>query len=263
VTFPVRISAGDMQLHFKVTGSGPAVILLHGLLGSLDNWHPVAQRLAGRFQVFAVDQRNHGQSPHSADMNFPLMAEDLNEFLVLQGIPRAVVIGHSMGGKTAMQFALQFPGKVEKLLVEDVAPRAYRQSHDRIFAALLALDLAAFESRPDIEHALAPEIPSLQLRRFLLKNLGRDGNGKLFWKINLRGLAENYPQLVEPVSHAVPFEKPTLFIRGGKSDYLTADDERLIRQLFPMAVIKTIADAGHWIHADRLEAFLALALDFL
>jgi esterase len=236
---------------------------LHGLLGSLDNWHPVAQRLAGRFQVFSLDQRNHGQSPHCADMNFPLMAEDLNEFMVLQSIPRAVVVGHSMGGKTAMQFALEFPEKVEKLLVEDIAPRAYRQSHDPIFAALLALDLAAFESRPEIEHALAPEIPNLPLRRFLLKNLARDGDGKLFWKINLRGLAENYPQLVEPISHAVPFEKPTLFIRGGKSDYVTADDERLIRQLFPRAVIKTIADAGHWIHADRLEAFLDLTLDFL
>ena len=263
MTGPAGISVGDMQLHFKATGSGPAVVLLHGLFGSLENWHPVAQRLAGRFQVYALDQRNHGQSPHSADMNFPLMAEDLNEFLVSQGIPRAVVIGHSMGGKTAMQFALQFPGKVEKLLVEDIGPRAYRQSHDRIFAALLALDLAAFTARPEIEHALAPEIPSLLLRRFLLKNLGRDGDGKFFWKINLHGLAENYPRLVEPVSHAVPFEKPTLFIRGGKSDYLTADDERLIRQLFPQAVIKTIADAGHWIHADQLEAFLGMTLDFL
>jgi esterase len=263
VTGPAWISGGDMQLHFKVTGSGPAVILLHGLLGSLDNWHPVAQRLAGRFQVFALDQRNHGQSPHSADMNFPLMAEDLNEFLVAQGIARTIVVGHSMGGKTAMQFALQFPGKVEKLLVEDIAPRAYRPSHDRIFAALLALDLAAFESRPEIELALAQEIPNLLLRRFLLKNLGRDGDGKLFWKINLRGLAENYPRLVEPVSHAVPFEKPTLFIRGGKSDYVTAADERSIRELFPQAMIKTVADAGHWIHADRLEAFLGLALDFL
>jgi len=263
VTFPGGISVGHMQLHFKVTGSGPAVILLHGLLGSLDNWHPLVQRLATRFQVHALDQRNHGQSPHSADMNFPLMAEDLNEFLNSQGITSAAVVGHSMGGKTAMQFALQFPSRVEKLLVEDIAPRAYRPSHDRIFNALLALNLAAFASRPEIEQALAAEIPSLLLRRFLLKNLGRDGDGKLFWKSNLHGLAENYPRLVEPISHPVPFEKPTLFVRGGKSDYLTAADEPMIRQLFPRAVITTVAEGGHWIHADQLEAFLTLALDFL
>ena len=131
------------------------------------------------------------------------------------------LVGHSMGGKTAMQFALQFPDKVEKLLVEDMAPRAYLPSHDKIFAALLALDLAAFAARQEIEDALAPEIPSLILRRFLLKNLGRNPDGKFFWKINLRGLAENYPQLGEPISSPVPFEKPALFIRGGKSNYST------------------------------------------
>ena len=252
-----------MRLHFKVSGSGPAAILLHGLLGSLDNWHPVAQRLAARFQVFALDQRNHGQSPHSAEMDFSLMAEDVNEFLISQGLQSAVLIGHSMGGKVGMQFALQFPGKVEKLLVEDIAPRAYRRSHDPIFAALLALDLAAYASRAEIEHALAPQIPSLTLRRFLLKNLGRDGQGRLSWKINLLNLAENYPKLVEPLSNAAPFEKPALFIRGGRSDYLTAADEPLVHQLFPRAVIKTIPDAGHWIHAEQLEAFLSLAQEFL
>src|ERR1700677_1309891 len=134
-----------MQLHFKMFGSGPAVILLHGLLGSSDNWHPVAQRLAGGFQVFTLDARNHGQSPHSVDMSFSLMASDLNEFMVGQGIERAVVAGHSMGGKTAMLFALRHPDMVEKLLVEDMAPRDYRQAHNPIFAALLALDLATFE----------------------------------------------------------------------------------------------------------------------
>jgi pimeloyl-ACP methyl ester carboxylesterase len=257
-----------MQLHHKSYGSGPAIILLHGLLGAADNWHPVALALAGRFQVFALDQRNHGLSPHTGEMNYRLMAEDVNEFLEANGIARAVVAGHSMGGKTAMQFALQFPDKVEKLLVEDMAPRAYAPSHAPILAAMRALDLARFTSRADIEHALAPEIPSLTLRRFLLKNLGRDSAGKFFWKINLTGLAENYPRLGEPVSHPEPsrpepFTKPALFIRGGKSNYLGDADEPLIRELFPNAEFQTIPAAGHWIHADQLEAFLALMLDFL
>jgi pimeloyl-ACP methyl ester carboxylesterase len=257
-----------MQLHHRAYGSGPAVILLHGLLGSADNWHPVAQALAGRFQVFALDQRNHGQSPHAGEMNYRLMAEDVHEFMETNGIARAVVAGHSMGGKTAMQLALQFPHRVEKLIVEDMSPRAYPPAYAPILAALRALDLSQFASRAAIEQALAPEIPSLTLRQFLLKNLTRDAAGNFCWKINLSGLVENYPRLGEPIAHPEPsrpepFLKPALFVRGGKSDYLAEADEPLIRELFPNAEIQTIAAAGHWIHADQLAAFLALTLDFL
>lgn len=252
-----------MQLHFKEFGRGRAVILLHGLFGSADNWHPVALRLAERFHVFALDQRNHGQSPHHPAMDYPLMAGDVNRFMAARGLERAVVVGHSMGGKTAMQFALHFPERVEKLVVADMAPRAYAPAHDAIFAALLALDLAAFPARPQIEEALASEIPNLVLRRFLLKNLGRNPEGGFFWKINLRGLKENYPQLCSPVSAAAPFAGPTLFIRGGKSNYLNPGDEPLIRELFPQAQIQTIAGAGHWVHAEATEFFLSLLLGFL
>jgi esterase len=252
-----------MQLHFKESGQGRAVILLHGLFGSSDNWHSIALRLAESFHVFALDQRNHGQSPPSAEMNYSVMAGDVNEFMTTRGIEKAFVIGHSMGGKTAMQFALQFPGRVEKLIVSDMAPRAYLPSHDKIFAALLALDLKSFSARQEIEDALAPEIPNLVLRRFLLKNLGRASENNFFWKINLRGLSENYPKLGEAISAEKPFAKPTLFIRGGKSKYVNAEDGLLIRQLFPSAQISTIAEASHWIHADKPEEFLKLVLDFL
>jgi esterase len=252
-----------MQLHFKEYGQGRPLILLHGLLGSLDNWHSIAQRLAEQFHVFALDQRNHGQSPHSADMSYQLLAEDVNEFLLARGLARAWLIGHSMGGKTAMQFALQFPGKVEKLLVEDITPRAYPPELKYIFAALLALDLPKFKTRQEIEGALAPEIPELILRRFLLKNLERDADGTFFWKSNLRGLSENYPRLLEPVASPVPFEKPVLFIGGGKSNYINPESEPVIRQFFPRAQIKMIAEAEHWVHGETPEEFLALALDFL
>lgn len=252
-----------MQLHFKESGRGRAVILLHGLFGSLDNWHSIALRLTESFHVFAVDQRNHGQSPHNSEMNYPLMAADLNEFMAARGLETAAVIGHSMGGKTAMQFALQFPKRVEKLIVGDMAPRAYAPAHEKIFAAQLALDLKLFSTRQQIEDVLAPEIPDLALRRFLLKNLGRSSTGDFFWKINLRGISENYLLLCQPVFTAVPFAKPTLFIRGGKSNYLRPEDERLIGELFPRVKIETIAEAGHWIHADAPEAFLRLVGDFL
>ena len=196
-------------------------------------------------------------------MNYPLMAEDVNKFMASRGLETAMVIGHSMGGKTAMQFALQFPERVERLIVADMAPRAYAPAHEKIIAAQLALDLKSFATRQEIEDALAPEIPELVLRRFLLKNLGRNAAGEFFWKINLRGLAENYPSLREPVSHPGPFTRPTLFIRGGKSNYLNPEDESLIRELFPQAKIQTIAGAGHWIHADAPDEFLRLAWEFL
>jgi esterase len=252
-----------MQLHFKASGRGRAVILLHGLFGSSDNWHFIASRLAEDFRVFALDHRNHGLSPHSAEMNYPLMAADVEKFFAARGLESAAVVGHSMGGKTAMQFALQFSQRVEKLVVADMAPREYAPAHDQIFAALLALDLAAFQTRPQIEDALAPAIPSLVLRRFLLKNLGRDAAGRFLWKINLRDITESYPRLRQPVSHSRPFAKPTLFIRGGNSKYVNPEDEPLIRELFPQAQIQTIPGAGHWVHADQPDEFLRLLLEFL
>jgi len=252
-----------MSLHFKQLGHGEPLVLLHGLFGSGDNWFGVAPKLAEKFHVFAPDLRNHGHSPHHAEMDYPLMAADVEKFFAAQKIKSARVIGHSMGGKVAMQLALDFPARVKKLVVVDMAPRAYARTHDRIFAALLALDLAAFQTRTEIENALAPEIPSLNLRRFLLKNLSRDEQGKFVWKMNLRGVAENYSRLGEVLSPQNGFAKPALFIRGGKSDYINAADESDIHRLFPSAEIQTIASANHWVHADAPEEFVRLVLNFL
>jgi pimeloyl-ACP methyl ester carboxylesterase len=196
-------------------------------------------------------------------MNYPLMAADVEKFFVQRSLQTAAVIGHSMGGKTAMQFALQFPQRVDKLVVADMAPREYAPAHEKIFAALLALDLPKFQARQQIEDALAPAISSLVLRRFLLKNLGRRPSGEFFWKINLRAIAESYPHLREPLASSPPFRRPALFIRGGKSDYIRPADEPHIRGLFPLAQILTIAEASHWVHADQPDEFLRLLMDFL
>jgi esterase len=252
-----------MQLHFKQLGHGEPLVLLHGLFGSADNWFGVAPKLAEKFHVIVPDLRNHGHSPHHPGMDYPLMAADVNRFFTGQGIEAASVVGHSMGGKVAMQFALDFPGHVKQLVIVDMAPRAYKRTHDNIFAALLALDLAAFQSRQQIEDALAPKIPSLNLRRFLLKNLGRDEPGKFFWKMNVRGVAENYSRLGEVLKTGRQFVGPSLFIRGGKSDYITAADEVEIHRLFPGAEVLTIPAANHWVHADAPEEFARLVLDFL
>ena len=252
-----------MPLHFKQLGHGEPLVLLHGLFGSGDNWFGVAPKLAEKFHVLIPDLRNHGHSPHHAEMDYPLMATDVDKFFAAQKIESAHVIGHSMGGKVAMQFALDFPARVKKLVVVDMAPRAYARVHDKIFAALLAVDLPAFQTRQQIEEVLASEIPSLNLRRFLLKNLGRNEHGKFVWKMNLRGVAENYSRLGEVLSAKNQFDKPALFIRGGKSDYINAADETEIRRRFPAAQVATIAAANHWVHADAPEEFLKLVLDFL
>lgn len=252
-----------MQLFFKEFGSGEPLVMLHGLFGSSDNFLGIAKNLATQFHVFLLDLRNHGNSPHSAEMNYSLMAEDVREFLDSQKIASANVLGHSLGGKVAMQFALQFPNRVEKLIVVDMSPRIYPPEHETIFRALLALDLEKFSSRTEMEFALEPEIPSLTLRRFLLKNPGRDSGGKFFWKMNLRGLAENYSKLREAISSENPFLKPALFVRGGKSKYIEIADESLIHEMFPKSEIETIADAGHWIHADKPAEFLRLVFNFL
>jgi pimeloyl-ACP methyl ester carboxylesterase len=252
-----------MQLHFKQLGQGEPLVLLHGLFGQADNWFGVAPKLAEQFHVFAPDLRNHGHSPHHPEMDYPLMAADVEKFMAEQNLASAHVVGHSMGGKVAMQLALDFPARVKKLVVVDMAPRAYKRTHDYIFDALLALDLPTFQTRQQIEEALAPKIPSLNLRRFLLKNLGRDEQGKFVWKMNLRGVAENYLNLGKVLSEGEPFAKPALFIRGGKSDYITAHDETEIRRRFPAAQIQTIPSASHWVHADAPEEFVRMVLDFI
>jgi pimeloyl-ACP methyl ester carboxylesterase len=252
-----------MRLHHRVYGEGPAVIILHGLFGSLDNWAMISQRLSAHFQVFAVDQRNHGESPHSERMDYRLMAEDLREFMEEQGLANARVLGHSMGGKTAMQFALLYPARVERLVVADMAPRAYEPAHQYIFDALLALDLNRFQNRGQIEESLAGRIPELAVRRFLLKNLARNPAGAFHWKFNLRGLCDNYASLIAAVASDRPFAGPTLFIHGGKSNYLRETDLPGIRRLFPGTEIECITEAGHWLHAEAPAIFLERVEKFL
>jgi pimeloyl-ACP methyl ester carboxylesterase len=252
-----------MQLHFQAYGAGAPLIILHGLFGSLDNWHSMSLQLGEHFHVLAIDQRNHGHSPHSSEMNYAVMAEDVSEFMRAQHIEHARVLGHSMGGKTAMQLALRNPEKVDRLVVVDIAPRAYSPRHGQIFEGALAVDLAMCQNRGDVEHGLVPFIPEKAVRQFLLKNLTRNAVGGLQWKLNLRDIFRNYGRLSEALSNERPFEKPTLFIRGEASKYLRESDWELIRHLFPRAEQRTIAHASHWVHADVPQAFLQAVLDFL
>lgn len=252
-----------MQLHFQSYGHGGPLIILHGLFGSLENWHSMSQRLGAEFQVFALDQRNHGRSPHAAEMNYQLMAEDLKGFVMGQHLSTIHLLGHSMGGKTAMIFALNYPDLVEKLIVVDIAPRPYAAEHLDILKALVALDLSPFKTRKEMESQLADSIPSAAVRQFLLKNVKRDTDGAYYWQMNLRSIEANYDRLNEAISSESSFDKPTLFIRGERSDYVRGEDLPLIRKLFPRSEFCDIAGAGHWVHADAPEAFLRKVREFL
>lgn len=252
-----------MKLHFHTLGEGAPLIVLHGLLGSLDNWQPLARRFAAHFKVFVVDLRNHGQSPHSDDVSFEAMAADLDEFMRAHSLPRAHLLGHSMGGKVAMQFALRHPERVDWLVVVDVSPRAYPPRHARTLAALLALDLHAFQRRDQLDAELAKSVDDAEVRQFLLKNASRDTHGGFRWKANIRGLWESHERLTVAVTSEAPCQRPALFVRGEKSDYVPVADNDLIRRLFPCAKFCVIAGAGHWVHADQPEAVFESVLAFL
>ena len=252
-----------MELHFRTLGDGPPLIILHGLLGSLHNWLPLARKFAERFKVFAVDQRNHGLSPHSPEFGYDHMARDLHELMNAQGLTSVHVLGHSMGGKTAMQFALLYPDQVEKLVVVDISPRAHVPRQSGTIQALLALDLGKFQHRGELDVALAESVPDEELRQFLLTNVARNKTGAFHWKANLSAIWENRRLLGAALEFERTCTKPALFIRGGKSDYVTKADLELIQRLFSHAVLETIPGAGHWVHADAPEEFFRTVSGFL
>lgn len=252
-----------MELKHKVFGHGPPLIILHGLFGTLDNWQTLAKRWATEFTVLIVDQRNHGRSPHSDAHTYPLMAQDLQEFMQRNGLPMAHILGHSMGGKTAMQFALHHPDMIDKLVVVDMAPKAYPGGHTTILKALNALDLHSLEDRQQADTQLAMSIPQKGIRQFLLKNLTRSPEGGYRWKINLPVLTNHYSDMIRNIDLDDVLEKPALFIRGDRSDYVEDEDILTILDYFPLARLETISPAGHWVHAEQPDKLYQLVRDFL
>ena len=244
-------------------GQGPALIVLHGLLGSLSNWKSAAARWAANFPVRLLDLRNHGSSPHAAEFNYDVMVADVVEFVREQNLGRINLLGHSLGGKVAMRFAQLHPGLVAKLVVADMAPRAYPVVHAELLAALLAIEPGAFHNRADVEAALARTVPDQRMRQFLLKNLGRDEAGALRWQPDLAAIRAALPQLSAALPRTPRFDGPVLILRGEKSDYLRDEDMLLIREMFPRANLETIAGAGHWVHADAPARFAEVVSGFI
>lgn len=254
----------DLQiLHHKIYGGNapesagnPVLFILHGLFGTLDNWHNIARQLSGEFRVISVDQRNHGKSFHSDDMDLELMAADLERLATHLGIDTFHLLGHSMGGKVSLTFAQHYPGRIQKLIIADIAPKAYRSGHDLIFEAMLRLPLAELESRQDAEDALSRDIDQTGVRLFILKNIERRPEGGFRWKLNLDAIHRNYENILVSTEPPWPYGGEVLFIRGGRSHYITEEDMLQIPDLFPNVQFVTIPDAGHWLHADQPAAFI-------
>jgi esterase len=251
-----------MILHYQEYGAGEPLIILHGLLGSLDNWHALSKTFANSFRVLAVDQRNHGRSPHSDVFTYHAMSEDLTELLDHLKISSTHLLGHSMGGKTAMQFALSNPDRVKSLIVVDIAPREYPRMHDELLDALVAVNLATATSRHQVDDELSKRIPDYAERQFLMKNLARDSMGSFTWKANLQAIQQNYVEIAREIASELPFRGPTLFVKGDRGDYVLASDVPFIKRLFPNARIVGM-DAGHWIHAEAPTVFAELVMGFL
>jgi len=253
-----------MQLHSKVLGTGKPLVILHGFLGMGDNWKTLGNQFAEQgFQVHLVDQRNHGRSFHDANFNYDLLAEDLQRYCNEQQLQEINLLGHSMGGKTAMVFATNFPDKVSKLLVADIAPKAYPQHHQDILKGLSSLNFTEIKSRSEADSALSKYIPEIGTRQFLLKNLYWAEKGVLGLRMNLPALIDNIEEVGKPLSKTAKFQYETLFLRGDKSGYITSEDELHIQLHFPKAQIITIPNAGHWLHAENPKAFFEAVTDFL
>jgi len=253
-----------MELNYKKYGEqGEPLLILHGLFGMLDNWATLGRKFSDHFQVYTIDQRNHGKSPHSQAMNYEIMANDLAEFIEQHQLSEANIIGHSMGGKVAMQFAYLYPHLTKKLIVVDIAPKTYAGNHNHIFEAMESLNLNEIESRKQADEALTPSLPNLGVRQFILKNLARNNHNNYYWRPAVSYIKANYGTIAGGVlGISGSFNTPTLFIRGGKSDYILDEDWPGIKSQFPNATLTQIEDAGHWVHAEKPMEFYEAALNF-
>ena len=253
-----------MELFYREYGEGKPLIVLHGLFGFSDNWVTLARQFASRgYHMYLVDQRNHGNSPHAEEWNYEVMAEDLRDFVEKHELERPVVLGHSMGGKTAMEFAVRYPNMLEKLIVADIAPKAYPVHHQQIIEGLSAVRLEELTKRSEADRELQKYVQETGVRQFLLKNLARDAQGNFRWKMNLPVIRRHIEEVVRPVCEGAHFMKPALFLRGGKSDYITEVDYPLIEDIFTDVKFVCFEQAGHWLHAEEPARVLEEVLAFL
>ena len=264
-----------MKLYYRKTGDGPALVILHGLYGSSDNWLTIARILSDRFTVYLPDLRNHGQSPHDNEHTYESMSNDLDEMVKDEGMKKFILAGHSMGGKVAMLYSLKWPEKLNSLIVLDISPfgnsdheNSFYKQHSAIMEAVLSADLEGLRTRSEVENLLSVKIPSEKIRSFMMKNLARRDHNHFSWKLNIRALYENLDNIMAGIVGKDEFHEqvtgfPVRFVKGENSDYLREDDMPDINRIFPAADLEIISNAGHWIHSERPDAVIRILRDQL
>ncbi|TXF79356.1 alpha/beta fold hydrolase [Chryseobacterium sp.] len=253
-------------LHSKIYGeekSGTPLLVFHGLFGMLDNWGSFGKEMGEFFPVHLIDLRNHGKSFHSEEMSHDDLAHDISHYMEAHNLQKVNLLGHSLGGKAVMQFAIKYPIKVGKLIVVDIAPKAYPPHHQGIIKALESVDFQKLTTRQEVEESLKQYIPEKSVIQFLAKSLYWTADKKLAWRFNLHTLSEKYDQFVSNAIKFGVFTGETLFIGGEKSNYILPQDEFQIKQQFPHASVVTIKNAGHWVQAENPTDFNEVVKDFL
>jgi pimeloyl-ACP methyl ester carboxylesterase len=253
-----------MQLQSNILGEGRPLVILHGFLGMGDNWKTLGSKFSEHnFQVHLVDQRNHGRSFHDETFNYDVLVEDLKAYCENHGLTNIILLGHSMGGKTAMLFATEYPNLVSQLIVADISPRFYPIHHDTILEGLSVLDFNTLKSRGQADKILETYVSDFGTRQFLLKNLYWIEKGRLALRVNLPILKTNVAEVGEALPTHNRYDGETLFLRGDKSEYIAIQDEGIIAMHFPNAEIRTISNAGHWLHAENPEEFFNTVINFI
>jgi len=260
-----------VELFYRKEGSGSPLVVVHGLYGSSDNWINIGKRLAEKHTVYMIDQRNHGRSPFANSHTFNDMRDDLADFFKKHNIEKATLLGHSMGGKVAMWFAVDYPEKVEKLVIADIAPKDYFllkedsqfYLHQNILLAMMEIDFSKIHSREEVNDLMSQKIDDERIRQFLLKNVAKNKETKMYyWRLNAEVLYSHLDEIVSGVNKnwfedRIPIiSYPVIFIRGMKSKYILPEDEQMIKEIYPDSRIIDIPDAGHWLHAEQPELFM-------
>ena len=243
-------------------GEGQPLLIVHGLFGMSDNWQSLGKKFADFYEVHLIDQRNHGRSPHSAVFNYEVLTNDLVNYIKYHRLKNVILIGHSLGGKTSMELAVHHPDLVLKLIVVDISPKAYPVHHDKIIEGLQSLDFSVLKSRGEANRKLTVHIDDASVRQFLLKSLYWVEKGQLAFRFNLEAIVEHITEVGKELADKMEYKGPCLFVDGASSAYIVDEDEDLILEHFPEAEIVTIADAGHWVHAEQPSRFFDEVLRF-
>lgn len=251
-------------LHSKILGKGKPLLILHGFLGMSDNWKTLGKQYAeSGYQVHLIDQRNHGKSFHSDYFDYQILAIDLKQYIDVHQISKPAFIGHSMGGKTVMQFACSYPESVDRMIIADIAPKYYPPHHNDIIKGLIALNFDRIASRGEADEELSKYIPEMGTRQFLLKNLHWQEKGRLGFRFNLEILQNKMEEIGENINSTDSFSGKTLFLRGDRSEYILPNDYDTIKIHFPKAKVETVSKAGHWLHAENPKEFFEKSIEFL